>query len=242
MTSRQRTGYLPLGEQRQRPWRERARVIAWAPLQAPWLAKSLWGGRKAHKRALLDRLGLPHDALPHLGSWKADTGFLWRIVETIERLRPQSVVELGCGASTLVIARALKLNGGGRLMSFDQHADFVDATRDWLGHHGLAAELHYAPIRQDRSDWSSEWYDLPIVPDDIDLLVIDGPPWTINPTVRGRAELLFDSIAPGGLVLLDDAARPGERVVARRWRRRWPDFDFRLAGGIKGTLIGERLR
>ena len=37
-------------------------------------------------RDLLDRLGLPHDALPHLGSWKADTWFLWRIVEAIETL------------------------------------------------------------------------------------------------------------------------------------------------------------
>ena len=77
---------------------------------------------------------------------------------------------------------------------------------------------------------------------DIDLLVIDGPPWTINPTVRGRAEVLFERVRVGGMVLLDDAARPGERLVARRWRERWPDFDFRLLPGIKGTLVGERLR
>jgi hypothetical protein len=30
-------------------------------------------------------------------------------------------------------------------------------------------------------------------------------------------------------------------VVAARWRRRWPDFDFRLeTNGTKGTLIGVR--
>jgi hypothetical protein len=71
--------------------------------------------------------------------------------------------------------------------------------------------------------------------------VIDGPPWTIHPYVRGAAESLFDRIAPGGVVMLDDGARPGERVVAARWRRRWPNFDFRLENsGTKGTLIGVR--
>jgi predicted O-methyltransferase YrrM len=58
--------------------------------------------------------------------------------------------------------------------------------------------------------------------------------------VRGSAERLFDRIAPGGVVMLDDAARPGERIVARRWRERWPDFEFRLLPGIKGTLMGVR--
>jgi len=48
-------------------------------------------------------------------------------------------------------------------------------------------------------------------------------------------------IAPGGTIILDDAARPGERWIARRWRREWPDFEFRLwKGGTKGTLIGRR--
>jgi hypothetical protein len=47
----------------------------------------------------------------------------------------------------------------------------------------------------------------------------------------------------GGTVMLDDAARPGERLVARRWRKRWPNFTFRLdKSGSKGTLIGTRLR
>ena len=78
------------------------------------------------------------------------------------------------------------------------------------------------------------------LPERIDLLVIDGPPWTIHPFTRGSADGLFDRVAPGGQIILDDAARPGERMIARRWRRDWPDFDWRYVRGIKGTLIGER--
>jgi hypothetical protein len=44
-------------------------------------------------------------------------------------------------------------------------------------------------------------------------------------------------------VLLDDASRPGERVVANRWRKNWPGFEFRLdSRGTKGTLVGIRHR
>ena len=54
-------------------------------------------------------------------------------------------------------------------------------------------------------------------------------------------QALFERIAPGGVIMLDDAARPGERLVARRWRKEWPDFDFRLLkSGTKGTLVGRR--
>ncbi len=243
MTSREKTGLLTLDEAGPaRPLSEKALTFAWAAIQWPWLLRSLWGGKLADKHALLDRIGLPHDALPHLGSWKADTWFLWRIVAAIEKLRPREVVELGCGASSLVLARALELNGKGRLTSFDQHADFVEATAHWLAGHGLNPTLRHAPLVEDPSAWSHTWYDLSGVPAQIDLLVIDGPPWTYNPFVRGRAEVLFDRIAPGGIVLLDDAARPGERVVAARWKRAWPDFRFTMLPGAKGTLMGERLR
>jgi predicted O-methyltransferase YrrM len=243
MTSREKTAFLALEDSAPaRPLSEKLFTVAWGAIQWPWLARSLWGGKLADKHALLDRLGLPHDALPHLGSWKADTFFLWRIVRAIEKLRPAEVVELGCGASSLVIAKALELNGGGRLTSLDQHADFLEATGRWLGEHGLQASMRHAPLVEDRTEWSHNWYDLPSLPAEIDLLIIDGPPWTLNPFVRGRAEVLFDRIKPGGMVLLDDAARPGERVVAQRWKRNWPQFNFTLLAGAKGTLMGERQR
>jgi predicted O-methyltransferase YrrM len=242
MTSREKTSLLSLDTSTPvRPWSEKLFTVVWGAIQWPWLARSLWGGRLADKNALLDRLRLPADALPNLGSWKADTWFLWRIVGAIERLRPREVVELGCGASSLVIARALKLNGGGRLTSFDQHAEFVEATSQWLASHDLEASLRHAPLVEDPTHWGHVWYDLNAVPATIDLLVIDGPPWTLNPFVRGRADVLFERIVPGGIVLLDDAARPGERVVAQRWKRDWPNFRFTLLPGAKGTLVGVRL-
>lgn len=249
MTSREATSLLPrIGDtpiigSDGRSFSDWAALLAFAPITWPWLLKSLDGGTLEAKHALLDRLGLPYDALPNLGSWKADTGLLGLVVDHILENRPKLVVEFGTGASTLIIARALQLAGGGNLISFEQHADFVDLTRKWLADYGLEADLRAVPLRPSPDGWPGLWYDHGPLPANIDLMLIDGPPWTIHPFTRGAAATLFDRIAPGGTILLDDAARPGERVVARRWKKAWPNFAFRLwKGGTKGTLIGKRLR
>ena len=247
MTSRDLTGFLSLNEatiataSRSRRLSDMAWRIGFGAIGWPWLLASLSGGRPADKRALLDELGLPHDALPHLGSWKADVGFLRHIVREIARVRPAHVVELGAGASSLIAARALQLHGGGRLHSFDQHGGFVDATRQWLADHAIDADISHAPLTHESADWPGRWYALERVPERIDMIIIDGPPWSVHPLVRGAADSLFARLSPDGVVLLDDAARPGERIVAQRWRARWPHIDFRLMrGGTKGTLVGRR--
>lgn len=245
MTSREQTSLLALKEESApaKPLGERLLTYAFGAIQWPWLAKSLYGGTKKGKAALVKRLGLAPDALPHLGSWKADVGFLELLTDHIEENKPETIVELGVGASSLVMARGLQINGRGRLVGYDQHGDFVKATSQWLRDNGLDSSLNHAPLGLPPRGWPGRWYQLSNVPESIDLLVIDGPPWAIHPYVRGAAEDLFDRISIGGTVMLDDAARPGERVVARRWRRNWPNFEFKLIHpGYKGTLVGTRLR
>lgn len=243
MTSRESTSMLPRATPRlpDLGWANRLVVAAFGAIQWPWLLRSLDGGTKAEKTRLLDRLGLPHDALPNLGSWKADTGLLHMVVDHIFEHRPERVVEFGCGASSLVIARALKLAGGGKLMSFDQHADFVAATGQWLREHHLDADIRHAPLVES-VDWPGCWYDTGPLAAGIDLMIVDGPPWTVHPMTRAGAGGLFDLLNVGGTVILDDAARPGERLVARAWRKAFPKMRFRFwGGGAKGTLIGTRI-
>ena len=244
MTSREATSLLPLALEIahwQRSASDWAYMLAFGAIGWPWLLRGLHGGRKAEKRALIERLGLSPDALPNLGSWKADTRLLTLLADHVLSARPRTVVELGAGATSLVLARCLQINGIGQLVSYDQHGDFVAATGKWLADNGLAADMRIAPLGPPPGDWPGLWYQLAAIPETIDLLVIDGPPWTIHPFVRGAAESLFDRIPSGGVVMLDDGARPGERVVAERWRKRWPDLEFRLdRRGTKGTLIGVR--
>lgn len=62
------------------------------------------------------------------------------------------------------------------------------------------------------------------------------------PNISAMGDHLLDRIAKGRAILLNDSARPGERLVARRWRKRRPEFEFwRVKGGAKGALIGRRV-
>lgn len=242
MTSREQTGLLPRAHDANDHvgWLDRLAVALFAPLTTPYLLRSLSGGNQAEKERLLDRLDLPGDALPNLGGWKADAAFLNLIVDIIEAERPRRVLEFGIGASSLVIAAALKKAGCPPHRGFDQHREFVGKTANWLASHGLAAELQYAPLHA-AAGWPGLWYDIGETEGTIDLIIIDGPPWTLHPMTRGGAAALFHRLAPGGTLLLDDAARPGERLVARRWRREFPEIAFRYwNGGGKGALIGKR--
>lgn len=243
MTSRETTGFMPKDHEADAHvgWADRVAFALFAPFTAPFLLKSLRGGSKDEKARLLERLGLPDDALPNLGSWKADTGLLHLIVDHILANKPQRTVEFGCGASSLVIAAALKKAGCPPHTSFDQHAEFVVKTKEWLAEHGLEADLRHAALQPIDDEWPGLFYDTGPLEDGIDLMIIDGPPWTIHPMTRGGAERTFRYLAPGATIMLDDAARPGERLVARRWRKKHPEIDFHLwKGGEKGTLVGRR--
>ena len=73
-----------------------------------------------------------------------------------------------------------------------------------------------APLR---SFGEFEWYDAPLdaLPAEFQLVICDGPP---GATVGGRYGLLpvMDARLPAGsVILLDDAARPGEIEVLQRW-------------------------
>ena len=206
----------------------------------PWLLRGNLPASKAQRQRLLSRLALADD-LPTLNGWVADAEFLNLVADRILDHGARTVVEIGSGISTLVAARALQRCGGGTLISLDTHPDHAAATAARLGERRLAADVRHLGYAFDpASPWGIRWTNLDQLPETIDLLVVDGPPWFRHPLIRGAADTLFDRIAPGGAILLDDAARPGERIVARRWRRAWPYVRFEHLPTMKGALLGIR--
>lgn len=143
--------------------------------------------------------------------------------------RPAPIVlELGSGASTVVLARLLRELGGGALVAVEHDMRWADRIRHQLAHERLdAASVVFAPMGPHRDGWDdAEWYAEAVLtaalPDrPLDVLVVDGPPAWQPGTEHARypaLPVLAGRLAPGAAVVLDDVERAGEQAVLERWR------------------------
>lgn len=185
----------------------------------------------------------PEHALPPTRGWAASPDLLlwcWRHVRAV---RPETVVECGSGVSTLVLAAACRSNGVGRVVALEHDERYVGTTRALLAEHDLEgwAEVRHAPLERVHGQ-ERPWYRLDRLPDaPFDLVLVDGPPGNQDPLARLPAtEVLPPRLAPGGVVVFDDAHREGERTVVERWLEDRPQFTLEEVPHEKGTAVLRR--
>lgn len=153
------------------------------------------------------------------------------------------IVECGSGASTVVLARLLRERGAGSVVAVEHDGAWAALVEDLLRSEALddVARVVHAPLEGD-----PPWYaraPLAAMPDEIDLLVVDGPPAFASGEARRRAPALgfFESrLVEGAVVVLDDLDRPGEREVLAAWERETP-WGFRVDDGAS-VAVGARRR
>lgn len=146
------------------------------------------------------------------------------------------VVELGSGISTVLLSRL-----GTQLASVEDFTlvavEHDERWADWVARQlerehggGVRTTVATAPLRaHPHADEHLHWYDGAAVTaaldaafgrDLIDLLIVDGPPAFEEGMGTARAPalpVLWDRLAPGATVVLDDIERAGEQEVLRRW-------------------------
>lgn len=193
--------------------------------------------------SLYRKTGLRLGDLPATRHWAASPDFLEILFDEVAAQRPSAVVELGSGASTLVVSAALQQNGSGYLYSFDHDDAFADKTRKDVARLGFGAvvTVDVAPLRsQDVNGKTILWYDLDArqLPDRIDFLIVDGPP---EPIVGegGRfpvAAKLFERLADDAFVIFDDANRPGEQRFLHEIGTQYPAFERIRYSAEKGAV------
>lgn len=167
-------------------------------------------------------LQVEKDWFPPMDSYTAAPDFLYQIAEVVLK-GDKSIVECGSGVSTLVLARCIQLKGG-NLISLEHDELYAAMTENWLRDRGLRelVKLYQAPLTGNPPN-----YDLSgVFIDNVDLLVIDGPPASVHPMVRHGARQLFPMLSKGALVLMDDLHRDGERAVFKKWMQEFPQMTF----------------
>lgn len=180
---------------------------------------------------------------PWMTGWAATPEFAATLYDIVRDRKPKVVLELGSGASTVIVAAALEQNGGGRLISIDQDADYAAQTRAAVERHGLSrtAQVVHSPLTEasvDGETWL--WYDMQTIPsaDPIDLLIVDGPHRELQKMARYPAiPLLIGRLSAQAVIVLDDAERKDERLAVQRWTSEYDGFEVRFLSSRKGTAI-----
>lgn len=173
---------------------------------------------------LTDRLR-PRSWIPAAGGWVISYEALAGMVDhLLSTTAPQSVVETGSGISTVWLGHALRELGGGHLTAFEHDPLYAERTRAQLRKHGLQAWCRVidAPLVDASTTdgpWPPGWYDLSQwSPEQIDLLLIDGPPGADGPLARDPAYRVFaPHLGPGALVVVDDIDRADEQAMVDGW-------------------------
>lgn len=195
--------------------------------------------------ALYRLLDLKRD-LPKMRGWAISPDFGHYLAKTIRDRRPETALEMGSGVSTLIMARCMEQNGKGHVYSIEHDPKFAAQTERMLAEYGLRhrATVCVAELaNQDIDARECLWYDRGCIPDleRIDLLVIDGPPGDLDKEIRYPALPAFCHKQPvGGLVLLDDYGREGERRVSRKWLEAFPAYRSLEVETEKGLLVLEK--
>jgi len=184
--------------------------------------------------------------LPPMRGWAISPDFGALLISEILTRKPRTVLELGSGVSTLLIAYCLEKIGHGRAISFDHEMNFCEKSRAMINAHqlGKVAEVVHAPLQQVQLNAGSwDWYDTARIDPaiKIDLLVIDGPPGQIQDISRYPAlPLLHAYFSDEVVILLDDAARADEQSIIAMWTREFPDFEYEYIPAEKGAAILRR--
>lgn len=168
-----------------------------------------------------------------LGDWSIDPFLARFLVNEISIKRPKVVLELGGGSSTVLIAQALKNVGATNYkhIAVDHSSEYAHYTEDLLQRAGISemVDVWICPL-QHIAEQNKSWYSnllerLPSEP--IDLLIVDGPPGVDQSKARSPAiPVLISKLAPGAIVILDDANRPDEIEICSEWKKLLVDAKF----------------
>lgn len=186
--------------------------------------------RGLHQLAATDAGAVPADrVLKNLTygwgneAWAAGNAYLQAVIRYVDATR-DSIVECGSGLSTLVGGTLAKRQHR-RFLAFEHHSEWAERVQREIRAQRLDnVALSVCALRSyDAFDWYGvEESELPA---QIGMIICDGPPAQTRGGRYGALPVLGRHLAPGCIVLLDDAHRPEEQQIVQRW---CAEFGLRL--------------
>lgn len=186
--------------------------------------------------------------LPNNTTWSMAPSAIATFLTTLEEVEDPLILECGSGNTTLFVAHALRVRGGGRLVALEHLPEWGDRIRFALEREGLLqyAEVRHAPLCEidlpivaepDNEELRTfSWYDPGTFADlaAIDAVLVDGPPGDTGKWARYPAlPLVLEQLTENAIVLLDDAHRAEEREILALWGELVRQHDCRIETLVK---------
>ncbi len=211
---------------------------------------SLLGNSIVETQGLVQLSGLNQPyPMPFGGNWALTPDAAVILAREIAIRRPETIVELGSGVSTVMVGRLLRQMGCGHLISLDHDPDWAKETRRHILANGLQdyVEVLDAPLTRQQFDGKNfDWYQVPEQLrhiEQIDMLTVDGPPQTTDATVLARYPALpafADQLSEHAVIYIDDAKRDTEKEMVKKWLQQYPGWKSRMIDTIPGTCFLEK--
>lgn len=153
-----------------------------------------------------------------------------------------AILECGSGLTTLLLG-AVAGHRGQVVWALEHNREWGERVRQHLKELEIdSVRLFTAPLR----DYGTyHWYDPPLeaMPEQFELVVCDGPPSDTPGGRYGLLPVMRGHLRAATRILLDDAARPGERDAIAAWKREVPlSASFRGDHKCFSVLTLESLR
>ena len=184
--------------------------------------------------------------LPQMRGWPVSPDFANLILQTIISEKPQKIVEIGSGISSVLIGYVLEKIGKGKLITLDHEKRFQEKTLNDLKNHNLSSyvQVEFAPLVEyniQGQKWL--WYDIKGINglQEIDILIVDGPPAQTQNYARFPAfPLLKEKLSSKYLLLTDDGNRDEEKHVIEKWVELERGLEVQYFDTEKGSFILKR--
>ena len=181
--------------------------------------------------------------LPPFRGWAISPDFASVILKKIRHNKLEMIIECGSGVSTLIIAYLLKQRGSGHLYTLEHDKVYAEKTRQQLLRNDLTdyvtiIEKEMSNYKLNNKEWL--WYNISDLDEDlkVDLLIVDGPPFQIQPKSRYPAiPLLNKYLKNQAIVLIDDCNREDDKSVVEQWTREFSYYAKEWIDTEKGAFL-----
>lgn len=153
-------------------------------------------------------------------SWSISSRLAEKLYRTCEKRKPKTILDVGSGLSTMVLALYAGRTPGTKLISLEHDPKWYSETKSALASAGLldAVDLRLVSLK---GYADCTWYDFDpsAFGGPIDLVFVDGPPEAVSG--REGALLRTDPFLKEGSVLwMHDGKRVKERAAVDLWKKK----------------------